>query len=119
MGGEAPIGRCSHCEAPCESYMNCCNFECNKLHLVCKDCLRLHRGFCSVDCSKAPRRRQILIDADVNDDDFDVTAAMSFTQGAPPDVADPNKLVAFKPHNIARKDYDADKHLSVEAVDRS
>ena len=35
-----------------------------------------------------------------------VTAAL---QGPPPGEADPNKLVSFKPDNVPRKGYDADR----------
>ena len=32
------------------------------------------------------------------------------TQGPPPNKPDPNRLGTFKPHNVARKEFDADRH---------
>ena len=39
-----PIGTCQHCNVASESFINCCNVDCNRLHLVCPACLASHRG---------------------------------------------------------------------------
>jgi UPF0176 protein len=98
LGGAPPVvvGSCAHCGAPTETFVNCGNIDCNKLHLVCAKCLPVTAGFCSVPCSTAPRRRSL--------------ADPSATQGAPPGQADPNRLSTVKPHNVGRKEFDADAH---------
>ena len=55
----APIGRCEHCGAPTETFVNCGNVDCNRMHLVCSACIADHGGFCSPACSNAPRRRPL------------------------------------------------------------
>ena len=37
-------GRCVHCSAPTETFINCCNVDCNKLHLTCPKCAPLQSG---------------------------------------------------------------------------
>lgn len=55
---EAPvIGKCHHCDAPTETYINCANMDCNELFLCCPDCLKEHKGACQTTCENAPRTR--------------------------------------------------------------
>ena len=56
-GGAEVVGKCHHCGAPTESFVNCCNVDCNLLHLVCGACFAEHAGFCQPSCAAAPRRR--------------------------------------------------------------
>ena len=106
-----PIGQCHHCSAPTEAFVNCCNVDCNKLHLVCPRCLTRHKGFCSDPCEGAPRRRPLdLLAATEEDGELDFAKAIAATQGPAPGAKDPNKLVSFKPANIRRSEYDADEH---------
>ncbi len=51
------IAKCHKCCAPCESYYNCANMDCNELFICCPDCLKEHLGCCSDACSKAGRVR--------------------------------------------------------------
>ena len=58
MGEEcAPCGRCHHCEAPTDRYLNCANMDCNRLFLCCPTCLQAHAGCCQESCHCAPRLR--------------------------------------------------------------
>ncbi len=51
FGGEREIvGRCHHCEAPTEEYVNCGNDFCHHHFLVCTNCKGEERTFCSSDC---------------------------------------------------------------------
>jgi UPF0176 protein len=51
------IGRCHHCETPCEAYYNCANMDCNHLFLCCENCLPKVIGCCQETCQTAPRLR--------------------------------------------------------------
>ena len=108
-GEYEPIGRCHHCSAPTESFINCCNVDCNLLHLICPKCLASRKGFCSEECQSAPRRRplDLLAATDPQTGELDFKAAIAATQGPPPGQKDPNKLVNVKPANIPRKVWDA------------
>ena len=108
--GTEPIGRCFHCGGATEAFVNCCNIDCNKLHLVCAACLRERAGFCCEPCTEAPRRRPLLLDGDA---DLDLSKVVAFTQGAAPGAADPNRLSSFKPGSLPRKQYDADRHAGI------
>ncbi len=44
------VGKCYHCSAPTERYINCANVLCNKQHLVCADCEAQFERACSVSC---------------------------------------------------------------------
>ena len=109
-GSPEPIGTCMHCSVPSESFLNCANVDCNMLHLVCPACLAKHRGFCSEACQSAPRRRPLDLLASTVDGKIDFDAAIAATQGARPGDVDPNKLSTFKPDNLPRHAYDADRH---------
>ena len=106
------VGACMRCNTPTEAFVNCANIDCNHLHLICPKCLTMHKGFCSETCKTAPRRRPLDILAGTADgDEIDLKAVMAATQGAAPGKVDPNRLASFKPDNLPRREYDADKHL--------
>ena len=107
-----PIGTCQHCNVASESFINCCNVDCNRLHLVCPACLASRRGFCKSECEGAPRRRPLDLLASTEDGELDFEATIAATQGPRPGAPDMNRLVHFKPPNVPRKEYDADKHGS-------
>ncbi|WP_338554517.1 rhodanese-related sulfurtransferase [Paenibacillus sp. KS-LC4] len=46
------VGKCYHCEAPAETYINCADDTCHRQHIVCPDCEETHHGFCSLDCEE-------------------------------------------------------------------
>lgn len=56
---EAPetISCCSHCSAPCDTYINCANMDCNELFLCCPSCLEEQIGCCSKECQTKKRVR--------------------------------------------------------------
>lgn len=45
------IGKCYHCSAPTETYINCAAPLCHKQHLVCEPCNEKMAGWCSEDCA--------------------------------------------------------------------
>ncbi len=109
------IGECLHCSSSTEAFFNCANIDCNRLHLVCRSCLPLHRTFCCDECKSAPRRRELdLLLSEDGSVDWD--AVVESTQGAAPGEVDPNRLAAYKPHNVPRDEYDADVHLRGRAA---
>tara|TARA_B100000524_G_C23652949_1_gene370800 strand:- start:222 stop:1781 length:1560 start_codon:yes stop_codon:yes gene_type:complete len=57
-GGAPVVGECMHCGAPTEALINCCNIDCNKLHLTCEKCLGERRGFCTT-VRRAPQKEQV------------------------------------------------------------
>lgn len=94
-GGAAEVvGVCLHCGGKTETFVNCGNIDCNKLHLACPTCLPATGGFCCAPCGSAPRRRPL--------------TDPSATQGPRPGAIDPNRLSAVKPDNIGRKEWVAD-----------
>ena len=46
------VGKCSKCEVPADTYMDCSNSHCpNKRHFIsCQDCLKKYGKYCSVEC---------------------------------------------------------------------
>ncbi|MCX6139708.1 MAG: rhodanese-related sulfurtransferase [Candidatus Kapabacteria bacterium] len=44
------VGRCIHCDAPTERYINCANLLCNKQHIACEACEKQFEHTCSVAC---------------------------------------------------------------------
>lgn len=44
------IGKCVHCGNKTSNYENCDNVTCNRLVLVCKDCHKSARDYCSKSC---------------------------------------------------------------------
>ncbi|MFZ4098990.1 MAG: rhodanese-related sulfurtransferase [Chlamydiia bacterium] len=55
----APCGRCHHCEAGTERYLNCANMDCNRLFLCCPACLESQMGCCCEECRASPRLRKL------------------------------------------------------------
>lgn len=53
------VGRCIHCGAPTEQYVNCANLDCHKQYLACDACIQRMQRSCSVECMSAPRREVI------------------------------------------------------------
>ncbi len=52
-----PIAQCCHCEAPCDTYYNCANMDCNNLFISCPECTERFQGCCDTPCMGAPRLR--------------------------------------------------------------
>lgn len=52
------VGRCLHCGAPSENYVNCANVLCNQLYLCCETCEAATDGCCCPSCQNAPARRK-------------------------------------------------------------
>ncbi|MBB3111803.1 UPF0176 protein [Paenibacillus phyllosphaerae] len=44
------VGKCHHCDAPTDVYVNCADDLCHHQHLVCEDCQETHKGYCSDEC---------------------------------------------------------------------
>ncbi len=58
FGGDREIvGRCHHCEAPTEVYVNCGDDFCHKHFLVCEHCKGEERTFCSDACRITVEKR--------------------------------------------------------------
>jgi UPF0176 protein len=51
------VGRCGHCGAATEWFINCANKDCNRHFLICEACAAAYQGCCSTACLAAPRRR--------------------------------------------------------------
>lgn len=51
------VGRCHHCGAPSENYVNCANVLCNLLYLCCSECEAATERSCSDACKMAIGRR--------------------------------------------------------------
>ena len=58
FGGEREvIGTCKRCSTKNEQYQNCANAECNRLFLICNDCMSKEGpGFCSQRCEVSTKR---------------------------------------------------------------
>ena len=119
-GSSEVIGRCHHCSEPTEAFINCCNVDCNKLHLVCEACLAKYEGFCMPECATAPRRRLLSLALPAGDGGgggigempkLDLATVLASTQGPAPNAPDVNRLSTVKPHGVRRAEFDADKHL--------
>jgi UPF0176 protein len=54
---EKVVGKCSHCGAPTENYINCAYTRCHKLHLCCSDCEEEYRGYCSESCEQEAQKK--------------------------------------------------------------
>lgn len=54
-----PIARCVVTGAPCDTYINCANPDCNKLFICSQEGARSLRGCCSQACMDSPRRRPL------------------------------------------------------------
>lgn len=51
------ISHCHECKAPCDTYYNCANMDCNELFLSCPECAEKLQGCCSTTCNGAKRVR--------------------------------------------------------------
>lgn len=47
------VGRCYHCDAAAETYINCAYPSCHRQHIVCEDCDARFAGYCSQACHDA------------------------------------------------------------------
>uniref|UniRef100_A0A7S4EXF0 Rhodanese domain-containing protein n=2 Tax=Chrysotila carterae TaxID=13221 RepID=A0A7S4EXF0_CHRCT len=110
MGSDEVVGTCLHCGGATDAIFNCGNVDCNKMHLVCHNCLPQSQGYCSQECSVAPRRRPLPLADLLAEGQVTAEVVASLTQGPPPGMRDPNKLSTTKPHCIPRKDFNADIH---------
>lgn len=57
-GKEKILAQCLHCQTPCDTYINCTNYDCNKLIVMCNNCRTEWQEGCSIECSKKPRPKQ-------------------------------------------------------------
>jgi len=46
------VGKCYHCEAPAETYINCADDTCHRQHIVCDNCEQQYYHFCSPQCEE-------------------------------------------------------------------
>lgn len=51
------VGKCYHCHAPAETYLNCRHVLCDRRHLVCPECEEKYAGYCSWDCKEKEENR--------------------------------------------------------------
>jgi UPF0176 protein len=56
---ETVVGKCHHCGAPTEKYINCTYDFCHNHHLVCEACEEAHRGYCTTDCEEKDKLLQM------------------------------------------------------------
>lgn len=49
------VGRCMHCGAASERFVNCANTDCDNQYICCVECEFRHRRSCSAECDSAPR----------------------------------------------------------------
>ncbi len=54
---QEPLTRCEITGAPCDTYVNCANPDCNKLFICSEQGAHKNEGCCSSDCMRSPRRR--------------------------------------------------------------
>ncbi len=52
------VGKCYHCEEPADTYINCANVQCDKLHIVCDSCKEEYNHYCSSACEEEVRMIQ-------------------------------------------------------------
>ncbi len=57
-GKEKVIAECLHCHTSCDTYINCTNYDCNKLIIMCNNCRSEWSEGCSIECSKKPRPKK-------------------------------------------------------------
>ena len=53
------VGKCYHCEEPADTYINCANVTCDKLHIVCDSCKEEHQQYCSSACEEEVHMAQM------------------------------------------------------------
>lgn len=49
------VGKCHHCGAPTDRYINCADDTCHLQHLVCPECEEKYEGYCSPECKEHDR----------------------------------------------------------------
>lgn len=54
---QAPLTKCEITGAPCDTYINCANPDCNKLFICSVEGAHHYEGCCSPECHGSPRRR--------------------------------------------------------------
>jgi len=47
------VGRCHHCDGPCERFVNCANLDCDNQYICCVECELATRRSCSESCKGA------------------------------------------------------------------
>jgi UPF0176 protein len=55
-------GKCHHCGAAADRYVNCANLDCHRQHFECAECEEKWARSCSEECMNAPRH-EILLNA--------------------------------------------------------
>jgi len=86
------VGRCIHCGEPAEQMRNCCNIDCNTMHISCEACWEKHVGLCSPECHHSDRIRPWTFYVDGRP-----TKGLNFEQGPPPGTEDVNKGKFLRP----------------------
>lgn len=59
MESEGAIAKCKLCGKETQHSTNCSNVECNAIYNCCKECLEKFNNCCSIECSKAERKREL------------------------------------------------------------
>ncbi|MFD2117820.1 rhodanese-related sulfurtransferase [Paenibacillus yanchengensis] len=49
------VGKCYHCNAPAETYINCADDRCHRQHIVCDQCEEQYHHYCSEHCEENGR----------------------------------------------------------------
>ncbi|RAL24191.1 rhodanese-related sulfurtransferase [Thermoflavimicrobium daqui] len=52
------VGKCYHCKAPAEKYLNCNYDPCDRRHLVCPECEEKYTGYCSIECKEKDKTKE-------------------------------------------------------------
>lgn len=52
-----PVGQCEITGAPCDTYLNCANFDCNRLFICSPEGAKKYQGACSEKCMQAKHKR--------------------------------------------------------------
>lgn len=56
--GNMIVGKCYHCNEPCQRYINCANMNCNLQHICCDKCLVEHKHTCSKECEASEHKKK-------------------------------------------------------------
>lgn len=57
------VGRCTHCNSPCDVQINCANMQCNRLFISCLTCRELNQGCCGKACMSQEGNRAPSLDS--------------------------------------------------------
>lgn len=52
VSSKNPITQCEICNIPCDQYVNCRNFDCDKFTILCSECKQKMNRCCSEKCKK-------------------------------------------------------------------